>query len=285
MTTGARGGSGRAGSACRFDLTSPRLRGCDAVAICSETVHHPALRAAARGRAILCEKPTARRRGDAEHRRGRRAVGRALHAELPEAAGSGLDYRVNSSPPSLGRIQLVRIRHGHFYGLQPDFKHRWYVDAALSGGGALLDEGVHGADLLAWLFGMPEEVTAVVSSAALGLPVEDLGIATFTFPSGLVAELTASFSFAAADVSIELYGTGGTVLVSGVDLAPATSPTMATCDGFETISLSVAGKSCRLPRASSSGRFTSKTRRCSWIASRAERHHRSPSTMACAHFA
>jgi predicted dehydrogenase len=32
-------------------------------------------------------------------------------------------------------------------------------------------------------------------------------------------ELTSSFTFAAADVSIELYGTKGTVLVAGVDLA------------------------------------------------------------------
>ena len=35
----------------------------------------------------------------------------------------------------------------------------------------------------------------------------------------MVAELTASFTYAAADASIEIYGTGGTVLVAGVDLA------------------------------------------------------------------
>jgi predicted dehydrogenase len=41
----------------------------------------------------------------------------------------------------------------------------------------------------------------------------------FRYASGLLAELTSSFTFAAADASIELYGTRGTVLVSGVDLA------------------------------------------------------------------
>ena len=35
----------------------------------------------------------------------------------------------------------------------------------------------------------------------------------------MVAELASSFTFAAADASIELYGTKGTALVSGVDLA------------------------------------------------------------------
>ncbi|MBK7592044.1 MAG: gfo/Idh/MocA family oxidoreductase, partial [Betaproteobacteria bacterium] len=63
----------------------------------------------------------------------------------------------------MGALRWCESGHGHFYGLQPDFKDRWYVDPVLSGGGALLDEGVHGADLLAWLFGMPESVTAVVS--------------------------------------------------------------------------------------------------------------------------
>jgi predicted dehydrogenase len=128
-----------------------------------------------------------------------------------------LREQVNSG--ALGRISLVRIRHGHYYGLDPEFRKRWYVRSALAGGGALLDEGIHGADLLAWLFDLPDRVSAVVSHAALGLEVEDLGIATFSWASGLVAELTASFCFAAADVSIELYGSAGTLLVSGVDLA------------------------------------------------------------------
>ena len=113
----------------------------------------------------------------------------------------------------------MRIRHGHFYGLQNDFRARWYVDPAKSGGGALLDEGVHGADWLAWTFGMPKNVIATMSHAALGLPVEDLGIATYGWTNGMLAELTASFTFAAADASIELYGTQGTILVSGIDLA------------------------------------------------------------------
>ena len=95
---------------------------------------------------------------------------------------------------TIGTITLARIRHGHFYGLQQDFKSRWYVDPAKSGGGALLDEGVHGADLLAWLFGVPDSVTATVSAAALKLLVEDLGVATFHWNDGLVAELASSFT-------------------------------------------------------------------------------------------
>lgn len=214
--------AGRFGTTCFEDIDQLFAR-CNAVAICSTTnVHAPLIeRAAACGLAILCEKPLGASLDDCE--RSARAVhasGVTFMQSFPKRFDPASHYLHELvATHDLGRIALVRIRHGHFYGLQPDFKDRWYVDPVLAGGGALLDEGVHGADLLAWLFGMPESVTAVVSSAALGLPVEDLGIATFTFPSGLVAELTASFGFAAADVSIELYGTEGTVLVAGVDLA------------------------------------------------------------------
>lgn len=208
----------------------------DAVAICSETSAHGRLAemAAKAGRAILCEKPLATDLDEAE--RIRSAVRKAgvpfmqsfpkrfdpVSHELRRLIGSGI----------LGKVRLVRIRHGHFYGLDPDFRSRWYVNPSLSGGGALLDEGVHAADLLGWLFGRPTGVIAS-ASATLGLAVEDQAIAVFDYADGMIAEIVSSFSFAAADISIELYGSEGTVLVSGVDLASRD----ITQDGFARIFL------------------------------------------------
>ncbi|MEO8134151.1 MAG: Gfo/Idh/MocA family oxidoreductase [Betaproteobacteria bacterium] len=215
-------------AAARFDTryhddVEALLAHCTAVAICSETVAHPELaaRAARHGCALLCEKPLGIDVAACEQiAHTVRESGVTFMQSFPKRFDPVSHYlREQVQAGALGRITLVRIRHGHHYGLLDDFRTRWYVDPARSGGGALLDEGVHGADLLAWLFGMPAGVTAVTSNAALGLAVEDLGIATFMFESGMLAELTASFTFAAADASIELYGTRGTLLVAGVDLA------------------------------------------------------------------
>ncbi len=194
----------------------------DAVAVCSETISHAPLieRAMAAGRAVLCEKPLAANFAEAARiEKAVRAAGVPFMQSFPkrfDPVSHELKRLVDTG--ELGKIRLVRIRHGHFYGLDPDFRERWYVDPALSGGGALLDEGVHAADLLCWLFGMPAGVTANASSS-LGLKVEDQAIAIFDYVGGMLAEITASFTFAAADASIEIYGSEGTALVSGVDLA------------------------------------------------------------------
>lgn len=194
----------------------------DAVAICSETTNHAPLieRAVAARRAVLCEKPLAANAAEAARiERAVRASNTPFMQSFPkrfDPISHELKRLVDSG--ELGKIRLVRIRHGHFYGFDPDFRDRWYVNPALSGGGALLDEGVHAADLLCWLFGMPAGVTANASSS-LGLEVEDQAIAIFDYVGGMLAEIASSFTFAAADASIEIYGSEGTALVSGVDLA------------------------------------------------------------------
>lgn len=215
-------------AATRFDCAfepdlDALLARCTAVAVCSETARHPELiaRAAVRGLDVLVEKPLAVSVAEGERIA---AIVAAHPVRLMQSFPKRFDpvsryLKTLVDDGSLGTVSLVRIRHGHYYGFAPDFKDRWYVKPALCGGGALIDEGIHGADLLCWLFGMPASVSAMTSSSAFGLDVEDLAVATYRFDSGMLAELTASFGFAAADVSIEIYGSAGTVLVSGVDLA------------------------------------------------------------------
>jgi predicted dehydrogenase len=219
----ARGTEAAARFGIRFEPDLDAAIGtADAVAICSENSGHWPLtrKAAAAGRAILCEKPTARSVAEATAMaEAVRRAGVLFMQSFPkrlDPASHAVRRLVQDD--ALGRIHAVRVRHGHFYGLDAEFRSRWYVRAE-EGGGALLDEGVHGADFLCWLFGLPRGVVAATSSAVLGLPVEENGSAIFTWESGLMAELTASFLFTAASDSIELYGTKGTALLAGVDLA------------------------------------------------------------------
>jgi predicted dehydrogenase len=219
-----RGQAAAAAHGARFepDLDAA-LAACDAVAICSETARHADLveRAARAGRAVLCEKPLATTRAECE--RIRRVVveeGIFFMQSFPKRFDPvNHELKRLLDAQTFGRVGLVRIRHGHYYGRDAAFRAGWHADRAASGGGTLIDEGVHGADFLRWMFGEPVAVSAVRSSAMLGLAVEDLAIAIFRYADGMLAELTAGWNFVAAENSIEIYGAGGTALIGGVDLA------------------------------------------------------------------
>ena len=203
------------------------LNACDAVGIAGETGNHVhwVERAASAGKSILLEKAMAR--NVAECDRIVRAVQDAgvvfmqnfpkrydpINHELVQLVQSG----------ELGAISAVRIRHCNDHllrMLEPDStEHRWFLDPELAGGGALIDEGVHAIDMMLWLLGDPVEVTASISNRTLDLEVEDTAFALFKFGTGTIAEIYASNMMLAAEESVEVYGTKGTAILSGVDLA------------------------------------------------------------------
>lgn len=206
-----------------FSELEALLGECDAIGVTCETTRHASVveQAAAAGVHILCEKPLAATLEDCDRiERAVAAAGVSFMQNFPKRFDPvNQELLAWIRRGDLGRITLVRVRHGHPHGTDPHFQRQWFTDPTLSGGGALLDEGVHAADLLLWLLGAPVEVTAATSHAALGLRVEDTAAAVFTFPDGALAEVTTSWAFAASESSIEVYGTEGAAVLSGVDLA------------------------------------------------------------------
>lgn len=199
------------------------LAASEAVMICSVTSAHKSLIAAAVAahKPILCEKPLGI---DREDNRAILEILRRSTSPFMQSFPKRFDPATTTirdlvQSGDLGRISQVRIRHGHDHGYSPDFRSAWFIDPAQSGGGTLLDEGIHAADFLRLVFGEPVTAQARISSSTLGLPVEDTAMAIFEWEDGLLAELATSWCYAAADSSIEVYGTEGTLLVSGVDIA------------------------------------------------------------------
>jgi predicted dehydrogenase len=188
------------------------LKACEAVAICSKTSQHPELveRSAAAGKAGLCEKLIATDMAGGDRLAAVAANSGVTNMQSFLKRLEPVSYQLRHRLMRVC-IHLVRIRHGHGYGRTEDFKQRCYIDPPLAGGGALLDARCTGSCL-------PESVNATTSRATLQLEVEDSGLAGFSYArhdrrAGRKLRLWA------ADSSIEVYGTHGMVLVSGVDLA------------------------------------------------------------------
>ncbi len=170
------------------------------------TFHAPVTLAALEaGLHVLCEKPLAMTAADAE-----RMVAEAEARGL--ALGVNLSFRFRPQSRALkalvddgrlGDVYYARTRWFREWGM-PKFGG-WFGTKALSGGGPIIDLGVHRLDLALWLMGNPEP-TSVSASVydALGaaraleekqtFDVEDLGVALVRFDSGATLLLEASWA-------------------------------------------------------------------------------------------
>jgi predicted dehydrogenase len=93
----------------------------------------------------------------------------------------------------------------------------WRGTWALDGGGALMNQGVHGVDLLLWM--MNDDVESVFARAehkVRDIEVEDTAVACLKFKSGAFGTLTGTTSCNPGEVRrIELHGKFGTICISG----------------------------------------------------------------------
>lgn len=70
-----------------------------------------------------------------------------------------------------GEILQLRARYGH--GGRPGYEREWRADKARSGGGELIDQGMHLLDLSHWLLGPLPLHSALLRTAYWDMPVED----------------------------------------------------------------------------------------------------------------
>jgi predicted dehydrogenase len=191
------------------------LRGSDAVIVCAENARHRelTLAAARAGRDALCEKPLATTVEDArEMVRACQEAGVLLGTAFPvRQSGAICALRDAVRSGALGRVLMIR---GTNRGTNPG---GWFVDKALSGGGALTDHTVHIVDAIRFVTG--EEITSVYAEADTlvypDLGVEDCGLLIMTLSGGGIASLDPSWSRPNqafpiwGDVTMQVTGTNG----------------------------------------------------------------------------
>lgn len=185
------------------DLDAMLDHDLDAVVIATPSAQHAeeARRAFARGVAVFCQKPLGRSAQEAASVvDAARAADRLLGVDLSYRYAEGVSrIRDLVASGALGRLYAADLVFHNAYG--PD--KPWFYDPKLSGGGCVVDLGVHLVDLALGLFDEPVEQ---VSSSLFrkGSPVgpmqneaEDFAVATLTFRSGAVARLACSWGLPA----------------------------------------------------------------------------------------
>jgi len=185
----------------------------DAVIVCSENVHHAEITmAAARAKKhVLCEKPLGL--SDDEMRQMIQAC-KANGVQLMTAFPCRFLTSVMEAKQAIDRGDLGEIvaMKGTNRGMMPG---GWFIDKALSGGGAVLDHTVHVTDLMNWFSGSsPVEVFAHAETLFHDVDIDDAGMVHILYENGVFAVLDPSWSRNSAfptwgDVTLEVVGTKG----------------------------------------------------------------------------
>jgi predicted dehydrogenase len=192
----------------------------DGVVIATPSALHAeqSIRAIEAGAAVFCQKPLGRSAEEV------RAVVNAAQA-ADRLLGVDLSYRHTEGmrriaelvrSGALGRVFAADLTFHNAYG--PD--KPWFYDPAKSGGGCVIDLGVHLVDLALWVLGFPQIGDVDARLLANGGPllpgqVEDYAVARFA-ADGVQVRLGCSWRLHAgrnAVIEAAFYGTeGGAVL-------------------------------------------------------------------------
>jgi predicted dehydrogenase len=175
-----------------------------------------ATEAVAAGKHVLIEKPGARRAAEldvvveAARRTGalvRVGFNHRYHRALRRA-------REIFESGALGEMMFLRGRYGH--GGRPGYEKEWRADAALSGGGELIDQGMHLIDLARWFLGDFAKVTGRTPTYFWNMPVEDNAFLLLETSGGQVAFLHTGWSEWKNLFSLEISGRTGKLEISGL---------------------------------------------------------------------
>lgn len=165
---------------------------------------------------VLVEKPAARNSSE-------------LHPLLAEAQARkvcvqvGFNHRYHPAfqkareifeSGMLGPLMFVRGRYGH--GGRIGYEKEWRAVPELSGGGELLDQGVHLIDLAAWFLGRFERVEGFSHTYFWDMPVEDNGFLLLRTGADQVAFLHASCTEWKNMFSFEIYGRDAKLHIEGL---------------------------------------------------------------------
>jgi predicted dehydrogenase len=200
----------------------------DAVSVCTPNNTHMQITidALAAGKHVLCEKPIAMTGAQARKmveaaKRGRRVL---MTAQSMRYGGKSLFLKQVVDSGRLGDIYYAKAILLRRTGIP----RGWFQDKKQSGGGPIVDLGVHVLDLMWWMMGMPKPTVALgatfdhlgTSGQGMGgwgvnykpgkFSVEDLGVATVRFADGRAVGFEVSWATHTADMMwLRLFGTKG----------------------------------------------------------------------------
>jgi predicted dehydrogenase len=115
---------------------------------------------------------------------------------------------------AIGPLMFIRGRYGH--GGRLGYESEWRANPTISGGGELIDQGVHVIDLSSWFLGEFNCVKGHATTYFWDMPVEDNAFLSLQTAAGQTAWLHVSCTEWKNIFSLEIYGHAGKLHIEGL---------------------------------------------------------------------
>jgi len=166
---------------------------------------------------VLCEKPMARSYAEAYP-----LINMAKKQNVILKVGLSLRYhpaivaaRKLLNKNIIGETMFIRCRYGH--GGRPGYDREWRAKKEISGGGELLDQGIHITDLFHWFMGdFKEAMGFSVNNFWQTDGIEDNAFALFKTNDNKVASMHVSWTQWKNIFSFEIFGKKGYLNINGL---------------------------------------------------------------------
>ena len=175
--------------------------------------------AAEAGKHVLCEKPMALTTGEARAMidacRANGVMLTICHYQRFNARHQRIRRLLKEG--AIGQVTAARINFSDRFPPQPGV---WHHDPEISGGGPVMDLGIHCIDLLRFLCGPAESVSALVETLVDSSPVADTATLLLRLASGAQAVVTSHWTTANHEPErtngLEICGTEGSILAAPI---------------------------------------------------------------------
>jgi len=114
----------------------------------------------------------------------------------------------------MGELMFIRGRYGH--GGRIGYDKEWRADPKISGGGELIDQGVHMIDLCRWFLGDFVSVKGEAATYFWNMPVDDNAFLSLRTKKQQIAWLHVSCTEWKNLFSLEIYGKIGKIQIDGL---------------------------------------------------------------------
>ena len=120
---------------------------------------------------------------------------------------------------ALGRVTLADASLKYYRDQEYYDSGEWRATWALDGGGALMNQGVHGIDMLSWIMGGIHSVYAKCDRLVWNIEVEDTAVVTVRFKNGALGVIQGTTTaYPGHDTIMSFYGSEGAISFGDDDI-------------------------------------------------------------------